>query len=182
MAKSRKRKIELFRDCREKLYNLVLDWKETPGKEEDIIYGILKEKVKKERINFKMGKRTENELNGMSASDGRNMSSNVGRRQLLEDDCKMTGKTTLKTTTHTECVKADQVAPIEARTTVRLSTRQNVSKKALNPTSAKVSGQLSINIITKPQNVYSSGVQMPCDRLWTVPTNQWEKSDLIFQF
>ena len=118
MAKSRKRKIELFRDCREKLYNLVLDWKETPGKEEDIIYGIM------------MGKRKESELNGMSASDGRNMSSNVGRRQLLEDDCKMTGKTTLKTTTHTECVKADQVAPNVARTTERLSTRQNVSKKA----------------------------------------------------
>ena len=79
-----------------------------------------------------MGKRKESELNGMSASDGRKMSSNDGRRQLLEDACKMTVKTTLKTTTHTECVKADQVAPNVARIAERLSTRKNYPKKALN--------------------------------------------------
>ena len=68
----------------------------------------------------------------------------------------MTVKTTLKTTTHTECGKADQVAPNVARTTERLSTRQQVSKKALNPTSAKVSGQLAKIKFTKYQQVYSS--------------------------
>ena len=126
MAKSRKGKIELFNQCKEILYKLIVDWKETPGKEEEIVCRKLKENVKKERMNSMIGKRKEKELSLCSSL--------VREQQVVgkKDDCKMTVKTTLKMTTHTECGKADQVAPNVARITERLSTRQNYPKKALN--------------------------------------------------
>ena len=46
--------MELFRECKERLYSLVSDWKETPGKDEEKLYGALKESVKKERISIMM--------------------------------------------------------------------------------------------------------------------------------
>ena len=105
MAKSRKRKIELFKECKEILYKLIVDWKETPGKEEEIVCRKLKEKVKKERMNSMIGKRKEKELSLCSSL--------VREQQVVgkKDDCKMTVKTILKTTNHTECGKAEQVAP-----------------------------------------------------------------------
>ena len=49
--------MELFRECKERLYSLVSDWKETPGKDEEKLYGALKESVKKERISIMMNNR-----------------------------------------------------------------------------------------------------------------------------
>jgi hypothetical protein len=83
LAKSRKKKMELFRECKDRLYSLVSDWKGTPGKDEEKLYVVLKESVKKERIN----KKKENELSRVSTSDDNKVSSIVmKRRQLLEDD------------------------------------------------------------------------------------------------
>ena len=42
-AKSRKKKIELFRKCKEKLFSLIENWKETPGSDEGKTFMKLKE-------------------------------------------------------------------------------------------------------------------------------------------
>ena len=106
-------------------------------------------------------------------------SSFVREQQVVgkKDDCKMTVKTTLKMTTHTECGKADQVAPNVARIAERLSTRQNYPKKALNTISVTVSGQLTKIRITKPQQVYPRvGIGNQTTPRRTGPFNQWEWS------
>ena len=63
------------------------DWKETPGKDEEKLYGALKESVKKERISIMMNNWKENELSRVSTSDDNKVSSTViKRRQPLEND------------------------------------------------------------------------------------------------
>ena len=48
--KSRKKKLELLKDCKEKLFGMIEDWKETPDMEEERNYRKLKENLKKERM------------------------------------------------------------------------------------------------------------------------------------
>ena len=50
LAKSKKRKLEMFKECRIKLNSLIVDWKETPGKDEELKYGMLKENIERERM------------------------------------------------------------------------------------------------------------------------------------
>jgi hypothetical protein len=49
-AKSKKRKLEIFKECSEKLKGMIVDWKETPGKDEEISYEMLREKILLERM------------------------------------------------------------------------------------------------------------------------------------
>ena len=74
-------------------------------------------------------------------------------------------------------VKQTKLHQNVARITERLSTRQNYSKKALNTTSATVSGQLTKIRITKPQQVYSIvGIGNQTTPRRTGPFNLWEWS------
>ena len=50
LAKSRKRKIEIFIECRETLFEIVESWDDTPGMEEDRMFVEMKMIVKKERM------------------------------------------------------------------------------------------------------------------------------------
>ena len=69
MAKSRKQKLELFKECREKLYSLIIDWKETQGKDEERKYGMLKERLKKERMIIMLGRNEENTVQCLKRFD-----------------------------------------------------------------------------------------------------------------
>ena len=56
LAKSKKRRLETFKECRTKLNSLIIDWKETPGKDEEIKYGMLKENMERERMDQVLGR------------------------------------------------------------------------------------------------------------------------------
>ena len=60
LAKSKKRKFEVFKECKRMLYALVTNWKETPGMEEDKMFVKLKESVKKERMEIAVNRKKEN--------------------------------------------------------------------------------------------------------------------------
>ena len=47
-AKSKRKKLELYQECRNKLFLLMENWKETPGMEEERIFKKLKETAMKE--------------------------------------------------------------------------------------------------------------------------------------
>ena len=72
-----KKKLEMFKECRIKLNSLIVDWKETPGKDEEIKYGMLKENIERERMDQVLCR------HGVNVDD-----QNVKRRQPLEDDMK----------------------------------------------------------------------------------------------
>ena len=50
LAKSKKKKLSLFKECKERLWNLMKTWKETPSVEEEMLLGKMKERVKKDRM------------------------------------------------------------------------------------------------------------------------------------
>ena len=118
---------------------------------------------------------------------------NVKRRQPLEDD-RMTvvkevdslcsslclkKKTEEKTTTsHINSKVADQVAPKAPITIEGSPTRQYcISRKSQNVEAAKVSGQQTKYLLTKPKQVYSSvGIGDQTIPGCTGPFNQWERS------
>ena len=62
LAKSKKRKFESFKECKEILNHLVKDWKETPGMEEEKMFLALKEKVKKKRMELVLNKKKGNKI------------------------------------------------------------------------------------------------------------------------
>jgi hypothetical protein len=219
-AKSKRKKIELFNYCKERLFSLLDSWKETPGTENETAFKKLKEKAKKERIVEAMGRRrlseriledkkkegrphlleddpgtfTQDEI-FVVARQSLSLSSSVlvdiedktmTLPNRLEDYMKMAKKKTPRKTTPLKRLRRGPgvnipVAKLNAENTEFMSgpnvkylaERLNQSQQS-HLTPAKVRGQLSQNIITKPQYVYGSGVQTPCDQLLTGPTNQWE--------
>ena len=89
-AKSKKKKLEMFKECRARLNSMIVDWKETPGRDEDTSYGVWKENVMKERMDKMLDR------HGMNVENVRNVDVDVdivGGRQPHEDDRKtVTGK------------------------------------------------------------------------------------------
>ena len=59
LAKSKKKKLELTKECKEKLFGMVEDWKKTPDMEEERKYKKLKECVMKERMVEMLGKKRQ---------------------------------------------------------------------------------------------------------------------------
>ena len=55
-AKSKRKKLELYVECRKKLFLLIENWKETPGLKEERIFKNLKETAMKERIVEELGR------------------------------------------------------------------------------------------------------------------------------
>ena len=55
-AKSKKRKFEMFKECRAKLNSLIVDWKETLGKDEETSFGKLKESIEREKMDQVLGR------------------------------------------------------------------------------------------------------------------------------
>ena len=53
--RSRRKKIELYKNCKQKLTELVDNWKETLGSEEETLFGKLKETAMIERSMKKLG-------------------------------------------------------------------------------------------------------------------------------
>ena len=118
---------------------------------------------------------------------------NVERRQPQEDDRKTVAKevdslcsslclkkkTEEKTrTSHIKCKVADQVAPKAPITMEGSPTMQYcISRKPHNVEAAKVSGQQTKYLLSKPQQVYSS-VEIEDQTVpgCTGPFNQWERS------
>jgi hypothetical protein len=90
LAKSKKKKIELFKECKEMLYKLVTDWKETPTLEEEKMFGIIKEKVKKERMEIALSMKKKKKVlecgNSETARDNMKKESIPERRQPPADD------------------------------------------------------------------------------------------------
>ena len=50
LARSKRKKIELMKESKEKLFGMIESWKETPGMEEERNFKKLKESAMKERI------------------------------------------------------------------------------------------------------------------------------------
>jgi hypothetical protein len=110
------------------LYKLVTNWKETPTLEEEKMFGIIKEKVKKGRLEIALSMKYKK-----------------------KDDMKMTEKTAMKTSPHTDSDGASQIAPYSAAQTIeRFPVKHNVPEKAI------VSKQTAKIFITKPQQVNPS--------------------------
>ena len=57
LAKSKRKKIELMKECKHKLFEMVDNWKEPPGMEKERTYKKLKESARKERIVEILGRR-----------------------------------------------------------------------------------------------------------------------------
>ena len=54
-AKSKKKKLEIYRKCRQKLASSLEDWQATPAIEEERKFRVLKEKARKEKIVIELG-------------------------------------------------------------------------------------------------------------------------------
>ena len=129
--KARKRKLEVYRKCKEVLLKELTDWKMSPGAEEDEEFETLKEIAKQERkkkelANFKMKKSEE-------------------RHKLLKSET-----SEYFVTTEVMCKTAEPMKPFRVMRAVDL-----VCGKPIAPSSAAVDGRMKKIVFTKPQQVYS---------------------------
>ena len=191
-AKSKKKKLEMFKECRAKLSSIIVDWKETPGRDEDKSYGMWKEIVMNERMD-KNGRNVENNRNVDAVDD--DIADIVGGRQPQEgnkktvigkkDDILLFGslclkkKTEEKKTKTPNCYVAQQIDSKEQITMEEPTALFNfVGRKLQIKEAAKVSGQKTNNLLSKPhQQVYLSvGIEDQTIPSCTSPFNQWERS------
>ena len=88
LAKSKKKKLSLFRECKERLWNLIQTWNETPSVEEERIFEMLKERVKNGRMKLALKNLVkESELNNEAAPDDKVLKTMVvERRKCFEYD------------------------------------------------------------------------------------------------
>ena len=173
--KSRKKKLELLKDCKEKLFGMIEDWKETPDMEEERNYRKLKENLKKERMVEVAGRKS------------------TGRKAEARPEMKK--KEDLRKTTPRKKVWKKKMpgranggnSPMAKSFARKLDLKPNLSVKQMaerletlqqiNLSTAEVCGQLTSLKFSKPHYVYSSsGVQMQIAPRCTGPTNQWGES------
>ena len=129
-SKARKRKLELYRKCKEILLKELTDWKTNPGAEENEEFETLKETAKEERkkkevANIKMKKSEE-------------------RYKLLHPD-----KSQYFVTNDVMCKVSEQLKPFGVMRSVDL-----VCGKPLAPSSDAVDGIMKKMKFTIPQQVY----------------------------
>ena len=82
-AKSKKRKLEMFKECRAKLNSLIVDWKETLGKDEETSFGMLKESIERERMDQVLGRHGRRMLRMLILLREDNHKKTTGRQLLL---------------------------------------------------------------------------------------------------
>jgi hypothetical protein len=88
LKKSKRKKIELMKECKQKLFEMVDNWKETPGIEIERTYKKLKASARKERIVEILGrKRNPEKKHEMGVADLPGMmTTEENRRQMLAED------------------------------------------------------------------------------------------------
>jgi hypothetical protein len=177
----------MFKECRAKLDSILVDWKETPGRDEGRSYEIWKEIVMTERMN-KNGKNVENVNN----IDAENIVDIVDGRQPEEDNRKTTvtrkkddnplflfEKTEEKTTILPNCIPAQQV-DLKEQITMKEPTAActYINRKLQLKGAAKVSGQQNINLLSKPHQKVNLSVGIVDQTIpgCTGKFNQWERS------
>ena len=90
LARSKRKKIELMKESKEKLFGMIESWKETPGMEEERNFKKLKESAMKERIVELLGKKRN--LNNRPEIDSKDLPERMTpedsqrRTKLKEDD------------------------------------------------------------------------------------------------
>ena len=122
-----------------------MDWKETPGKDEEISYEMLREKILMERM-----ENVENVVieNVIIDTDSSTLSLCLNKNKTEEEE-----KTTIPHK-YSVSMAEDQVVQSAAITTEG-KYGINISRKLHNSEAAKVSGLATKVIITKPQQVYT---------------------------
>jgi hypothetical protein len=171
-SKSKKKKIELLKECKEILFSSIEDWKETPDMEEERRYNNLKESVTKERMLEMLGKKGKERQTG-ECPEMKNMKENLR-----------------KTTPRKKAIKKmpgrvhGGSSPVAKNFVRQVGLRQNLNVKQmaeqietsqqLNLITAEVCGEKQKRKFTKPQLVYSRiGVQISNEPQCTGPTDQW---------
>ena len=157
-ARSKRKKINLYRKCKDKLTLLVKSWKDTPGKEEETLFQSLKQTAKKEKITQALGSRRIEEENKKEQLRLENPNLNLPLEKIKS----------LKTKSEV-CEKS----PTETLTVVQRC--QLFGAKPATPSRAMDYGQLNKNVITKPQHVYCKTVAEANTNLVASPAHQWEK-------
>jgi hypothetical protein len=159
-ARSKRKKINLYRKCKDKLTLLVNSWKDTPGKEEEALFQSLKQTAKKEKIMQAIGSRRIEEEN-------KNLKKQI-RLDNQNPNLPLEKIKSLKTKSEV-CEKF----PTETLTVVQRC--QLFSAKPATPSRTMDYGQLNKNLITKPQHVYYKTVAEANTDPVASPAHQWEK-------
>jgi hypothetical protein len=171
-SKSKKKKLELLKECKEKLFSSIEDWKETPDMEEERRYKNLKESVTKERMMEMLGKKGK-ERQTEECPEMKKMKENLRKttpRKIARK--KMPGRV------------HGGSSPVAKNFVRQVGLRQNLNVKQMaelietsqqiNLTTAEVCGEKQKRKFTKPQLVYSRiGVQISNEPQCTGPTDQW---------
>ena len=160
-ARSKKKKLEIFKEFRTKLSSMIIDWKETPGRDEEKSYGMWKEICMTERM----------DKNGLSVENIRNVDAVVvDIVDIVEDDRKkddsllfgslcLKKKTEEKKTITPNCNNVAQQIDLKAKITMDEPTAlcNFIGRKLQNKEAAKVSGQKTNILLSKPhQQVHLS--------------------------
>ena len=149
MRSSKKKKIELYKNCKKKLKEYVDNWKETLGSEEETLFGKLKETAMNEKTMKKLGS------------------------QRIEEEKKPKPEIPKKVSTlETKMLMSSEVS-METLNVLQIT--DLISVKPVQPSCVKVFVQLSNLKITKPQQVYSSIAAEARTEPVAGPAHQWEK-------
>jgi hypothetical protein len=154
-AKSKKRKLHLYKKCRILLEENVLDWKKVREKEEETLFQEMKKNISEERRSEKIG-REPKEL--MVLEEARNKEEKLQRVSKL--------------VTKFENCNVNLAETLFAPVAINLSCRTQEL-----PSRATDCGEMKQITITKPQPVYRPGraAEAPGDT-GTGPPHQWERS------
>ena len=153
-ARSRRKKIDLTKKCKEILTSTITDWNTTPWREEETLFEELKKIAKKERILIAIGR-----------------GENVEETPMKEPEKELLKPRNLRNPE--PCLQMCDVH--ETETLLAAQPSQMPVLKPAAPSRAVYNGQVSNKIFTKPQPVYCGRLTEAEGGPVTSPTSQWEK-------
>jgi hypothetical protein len=153
-AKSKKRKLHLYKKCRRLIEENVLDWKRVRENEEETLFQEMKKIISEERRSEKIGREPKELM--------------VMKEERNKEKLQRVSKLVTKFENSNENLAESLFAPVA----INLSCRTQEL-----PSRATDCGEMKKNTITKPQLMYRPGraAEAPGDT-GTGPPHQWERS------